>query len=252
MTAAGGAVLITGANGGIGRALVEVFADAGYTVIGTDLQPASQVAACQHYVSADLRRTVQDETYAATVFAAIRQRLAGQPLRALINNAAVQILGSVGELSRAQWRDTLDANLLAPFFWAQALLAELEAANGCILNISSIHARLTKAEFCAYATSKAALSGLTRAMAIELGAKVRVNAIEPAAIDTPMLRAGFAGNEAGFQQLEHFHPSKRIGAPKQLGALAKMIVETDAAFMNGMIVPFDGGIGACLHDPKTN
>src|SRR3546814_11034334 len=81
-----------------------------------------------------------------------------------------------------------------------------------VLNISSIHARLTKPNFIAYATSKAALSGMTRAMAVELGARVRVNAIEPVAIDTPMLRAGFEGNDAGYEQLRIFHPVKAIGS----------------------------------------
>src|SRR3546814_1878609 len=76
-----------------------------------------------------------------------------------------------------------------------------------------------KPAFVAYATSKAALSGMTRAMAVELGARVRVNAIEPAAIDTPMLRAGFEGNDAGYEQLRIFHPVKAIGSAYELGVL---------------------------------
>src|SRR3546814_5507046 len=102
-----------------------------------------------------------------------------------------------------------------------------------VLNIRSIHARLTKPGFAAYATSKAALSGLTRAMAVELGSRVRVNAIEPAAIATPMLRAGFADNENGYRQLNDLHPSGNIGSPDELAQLARLLIASDNNFLNG-------------------
>src|SRR3546814_4724402 len=89
---------------------------------------------------------------------------------------------------------------------------------------------------------------MTRAMAVELGARVRVNAIEPAAIDTPMLRAGFEGNDAGYEQLRIFHPVKAIGSAYDLGVLAKTLIEMPSMFLNGAVIEFDGGIGACLHD----
>jgi NAD(P)-dependent dehydrogenase (short-subunit alcohol dehydrogenase family) len=72
---------------------------------------------------------------------------------------------------------------------AQGLLPELEKAAGSVINISSIHARLTKKDFVAYDNSKAAISGMTRAMAVDLGPRVRVNSIEPAAIETDMLKS---------------------------------------------------------------
>jgi NAD(P)-dependent dehydrogenase (short-subunit alcohol dehydrogenase family) len=245
------AVLITGASGGIGRALVKTFSEAGYAVIATDISPSSESPPSAHFVAADLARTVEDELYAEATFADIRQCLNGRPLKALINNAATQILGDVNYLSRTDWRTTMDVNLLAPFFWTQAFVSELQASAGCVVNVSSIHARLTKPRFSAYATSKAALSALTRSLAIELGGRVRVNAIEPAAIDTPMLRAGFEGDEGGFRRLESYHPSGCVGAPEQLGQLALMLVEARYMFLNGAVIPFDGGIGACLLDPRS-
>ncbi|MES2901353.1 MAG: SDR family oxidoreductase [Pseudomonadota bacterium] len=243
-------ILITGASGGIGQALVTTFGNAGYHVIATGLSAPPAGLPYADFIPADLQRTVMDEAYAANVFTAIRASLAGKPLKALINNAAVQILDDAAYLSRAAWQETLNVNLLAPFFWTQALLEDLAAAQGCVLNISSIHARLTKARFAAYATSKAALSGLTRSLAIEFGGRVRVNAIEPAAIDTPMLRAGFSGNDDGFAQLEQYHPSKCIGTPEKIGELAKLLVEQNSMFLNGAVLPYDGGISACLHDPN--
>jgi len=242
-------VIVTGAAGGIGQALVRAFADAGYAVIGTDVAPLPAGSTGEHPIACDLARTVADPGYAEQIFAAVRTALAGRPLAALVNNAAVQVLGPVESLDRDAWRRTLDVNLLAPFFWAQSLLPELSAARGCVLNISSIHARLTKPGFVAYATSKAALSGMTRAMAVELGSRVRVNAIEPAAISTDMLRAGFAGNQGGYESLMRFHPTGTIGSPDDLAVLARTVVEHPGGFANGSIIAFDGGIGAMLHDP---
>jgi NAD(P)-dependent dehydrogenase (short-subunit alcohol dehydrogenase family) len=244
-----GTVLVTGAAGGIGQALVRSFANGGYDVVATDRGAAPADLRCLRYLECDLQALVEDERYAAGVLARVRDSVGGRPLRGLINNAAVQILGPVENLDRSAWQATLCVNLLAPFFLTQALLPELETAGGTVLNISSIHANHTKKNFAAYATSKAALSGLTRAMAVELGDRVRINGIAPAAIETPMLRAGFADDEAGFQQLNRMHPAGRIGRPDELAAFALTIVRDGSAFMNGAILDFDGGIGSVLADP---
>lgn len=245
-------VVITGAAGGIGQALVRAFAEAGHAVIGTDMVDCTDGLPCEHFIACDLQRTVEDEAYAADVFTRIREALDGRPLTGLINNAAVQILGPVENLDRKAWRTTLDVNLLAPFLWAQALLPELEAAGGMVLNISSIHARLTKKNFVAYATSKAALSGMTRAMAVELGSRVRVNAIEPAAIETKMLKTGFEGKPELYRQLESCHPQLRIGQPEEVAGLALAIAEGSMNFLHGACIGLDGGIGNCLFDPDQS
>ncbi|MEK7991440.1 MAG: SDR family oxidoreductase, partial [Thiotrichaceae bacterium] len=159
-------IIITGACGGIGQALVKAFAQTDYQVIATDIINAPDDLPCHYFIQADLQRTVQDEIYAQQIFAQIKSCLNGNGLKGLINNAAVQILGNFDILSRNEWYTTLETNLLAPVFWTQAFLPELEKLQGCVLNISSIHAHLTKPHFTAYATSKAALSGLTRSMAV--------------------------------------------------------------------------------------
>ena len=194
--------MITGAAGGIGQALVRTFCGAGYHVIGVDREPVAAMPSAAEFLCCDLARTVGDAEEGERVLDLIRQRVGSHGLRALVNNAAVQILGGVDSLDRTQWAATLEVNLLAPFFWTQGLLPQLQAVQGSVINISSIHARLTKPDFVAYATSKAALSGLTRAMAVDLRGRVRVNAIEPAAIGTAMLKAGFAGQPERFARLE--------------------------------------------------
>ncbi|MNM35189.1 2-(S)-hydroxypropyl-CoM dehydrogenase [compost metagenome] len=242
-------VIITGAAGGVGRAMVDTFVRAGYVVVAVDKEPRPVECRAAHYFVCDLARTVSDEACAASIFTELKLVLAGQPLAALINNAAIQILGGTESLDRAAWQTTLNVNLLAPFFWAQAFLPELESGRGSILNISSIHARLTKAGFTAYATSKAALSGLTRAMAVDLGPRVSVNAIEPAAIGTDMLEAGFANNPAGLEALKAFHPVGCIGTTEQLADMALFVVSGSRPFMSGTVIQLDGAISSRLHDP---
>lgn len=244
-----GCVIVTGAAGGIGQALVRAYSEAGYAVIAADRVERPNELDCAHYLACDLQRTVADADYAAEMFAQLREAIAGRALVALVNNAAVQLLGSVEQLERSEWSATLEVNLLAPFFWTQAFLPELEAAGGCVLNISSIHARLTKPGFVAYATSKAALSGMTRAMAVDLGERVRVNAIEPAAISTEMLRSGFAGRDQAYAALEACHPQRRVGSPEEVAALAVAISHGSLRFVHGACLAIDGGIAGRLHDP---
>jgi NAD(P)-dependent dehydrogenase (short-subunit alcohol dehydrogenase family) len=243
------AVVITGAAGGIGRCLVDQFEAAGYVVIATDLAPQPADGLMSRYEQCDLSQLVTDSSYADEVFTRLRRALGSLNLKALINNAAVQLLGRVDEISRQDWAISLNVNLIAPFLLTQALLGELESAGGCVINISSIHARLTKPNFLVYATTKAALSGMTRALSVDLEARVRVNAIEPAAIQTPMLTNGFAGDQGVIAKLGNCHPQKRLGTPEEIASLALLIASDGTQFLHGACIPMDGGIGARLFDP---
>lgn len=243
--------LITGAAGGIGLALANAFSDSGYTVVATDISERPATLRSAHFIQADLNRVVNDEIYAQHILDQIRHFLNGVGLKVLINNAAIQIIGGAERLTRDDWHKTLNVNLLAPFLFAQAFLSKLEKAKGCVINISSIHAQHTKRNFIAYATSKAALSGLTRAMAVDLGGRVRVIGIEPAAIETNMLRAGFGDDPVGYQQLNRLHPLGRIGRPDEVATLALAMADGGMDFLNGVCVRLDGGISGRLVDPTT-
>jgi NAD(P)-dependent dehydrogenase (short-subunit alcohol dehydrogenase family) len=241
--------LITGAAGGIGKAVVEIFVNHGYSVIGLDCAPSSTDYLGQKYLQLDLQRLLDDIPFKVKTLNSIKQHLNGDGLSVLVNNAAVQVLGGVATLTLVDWQRTLNINLLAPFALTQSLLPELESAQGCVINISSIHARLTKANFVAYATSKAALSGMTRAMAVDLGGRVRINAIEPAAIATDMLNAGFEGKPERLAELRNCHPQGRIGTPQEVAVLALSMASGDLRFLHGSCVGLDGGISGRLFDP---
>jgi len=243
------AVLITGALGGIGRALCEEFHSHGYKVIALD-KAIGKVPAHLH-LQLNIRTIAMEEAPQTHLLKSVVSFLEKEKvgLQGLINNAAVQILGPTTKLSFADWQETLETNLLAPFFLAKLFLPEIEKTQGSIINISSIHEKLTKPGFVAYATSKSALSGLTRALAVDLGGKVRVNAICPAAIGTPMLAAGFAGKPTALASLQNAHPSGRIGMPEEVAQLARFLVSDAPPFLTGSCLGLDGGIAGRLHDP---
>ena len=240
--------LITGANGDIGRALCAAFRGAGWKIVASDQDEAAASPVDAYHV-VDLARLCRDTAYQADRLACLRAELAGDGLHVLVHNAATQIVAPVEQLTTGDWHTTLDVNLIAPFLLSQALLPGLQQANGSIINIASIHARLTKPCFTAYATSKAALVGLTRSLAVELGGRVRVNAICPAAIATTMLDAGFANNPHGLARLASHHPSGRIGTTEEVAHAALYLAEADGAFLNGAVIGLDGGIASRLHDP---
>ena len=243
------AAVITGSAGSIGRALCKVFKTAGYKVIGLDIKEKNDVET-DEWIQADLIRFVADAEYREELLAALRSASGTSKIGVLCNNAAEQRLAKTEDVSMQDWQVSLDVNLTAPFLLAQGLVKDLEAAGGSIINIASIHARLTKPEFVAYATTKSGLIGLTRALAVDLGGRVRVNAICPAAIDTPMLREGFEGRSSSdLDSLRFCHPAGRIGQPDEVAQLALWLASPQASFVSGASYDIDGAISSRLHDP---
>ncbi len=239
-------VLITGALGGIGKALCKAFDEEGWTVIGTDIQIKDSAPHCALAMHIDLDRFCRESDYKKEVFEKITSNTSR--LDALINNAAVQLLASTDELNLSDWYETMNVNLTAPMLLSQLFLPMLEASGGSVVNIASIHQQLTKPRFVSYATSKSALVGLTKAMAVDLQGRVRINCISPAAIRTDMLRAGFNHDETAITALGKLHPVQRIGYPDEVAKLALFLASEEAKFINGANLQLDGGISSVLHD----
>ena len=243
--------VITGSSGGIGSALVDAFLSDNYSVIGIDSTNSGRNSEGFVEINTDLCEFTKNENYREQILNRIKNHL---PERlddfVLINNAAVQILNPVSELNLSDWDKTLTVNTMAPFFLVQGFLEQLTKTHGHVINISSIHSRLTKANFSCYATSKAALEALTRSLALELSVNgISVNAIAPAAIATQMLKDGFAEEPGKLKELESYHPAGMIGSPEQLGIFVKSITEQRGGFLTGSVLEFNGGIAGKLHDP---
>ena len=249
MSKASKAVVITGASGGIGQAICQEFSGRGWDVIPLDLRMSP--SNFSNLPAFDLVRFVRDHGYRDDGIAKIRALLPSKMQRlVLVNNAAVQKLAPATNLTVADWDETLTVNLLAPFFMSQSLFCELSSNAGSIINIGSIHGMLTKPDFTAYATSKGALTNLTRSLAVEWAPHgVSVNAICPAAIDTPMLREGFLGRSDALKDLASYHPTKKIGNPRDVAKVVFMLADCEIRFLTGSVLDLSGGINSLLHDP---
>jgi NAD(P)-dependent dehydrogenase (short-subunit alcohol dehydrogenase family) len=243
--------VITGSSGSIGSALVDTFLSDNYHVVGIDSISSKRSSEGFIEIKADLSKFTKNEDFREKILNQIKNHL---PERlddfVLINNAAVQILNPVSKLSWKDWDETLTVNAVAPFFLVQGFLEQLIKTHGHVINISSIHSRLTKENFSCYASSKATLEALTRSLALELSRKgVSVNAIAPAAIATRMLKDGFAEAPEKLKELERYHPSGSIGTPKGLAGFVKSVADQRGGFLTGSVLEFNGGIGGRLHDP---
>ena len=242
------AVLITGGAGGIGSALVEAYAEAGWRVIATDRNEISSELV-HAFIQADFEEIVANEAALDAFANEVRAALEGFDLKVLVNNAALQRLGSVPDISLSDWERTLRLNVTTPFRLAQAFLPELQNANGTIINVGSVHAQATKREFVAYATSKAALHGLTQAMAVDLRGNPRVLCVAPAAVGTKMLHDGFAGNPEALAELAAAHPVGRIAKPAEIARSIVSLSQEPFMFATGTTVWLDGGVLSRLYDP---
>jgi glucose 1-dehydrogenase len=244
-------VLITGAAGGIGRATVRLFAQNDWRVIGVDRAPfGKDFPGDGFFIRAD-NADPQEIGRVYNEIDAFTNRL-----EALINNAAWQVNKPLIETSVEEWDGVMATNLRAAFLHAKMAYPFFKAAGGgAIVNVSSVHAVQTSANIAAYAASKGGLLALTRAMAIEFARDgIRVNAILPGAVDTPMLRAGLGrGHLAGddihtrLENLASKTVNGRIGHPDEIAhAIYFLADDTQSSFMTGQAMIVDGGATARL------
>ena len=241
-------VLVTGVAGGIGASTARIFTASGWTVVGVDQVEITHQQELNRFVCADVSKP---ETHGA-LFKEIQTR-EGQ-LDALVNNAAVQVCKPLIQMEPEEWDRIMDCNLKAIFLTVKTAYPMLKAARGAIVNVSSVHALTTSVNIAAYAASKGALLALTRAMALEFGPNIRVNAVLPGAVDTPMLHKGLQGSQEADKNLNerlkilgHKHALKRVGQPEDIARAVLFLADNDeSAFMTGQSLVVDGGATARL------
>jgi NAD(P)-dependent dehydrogenase (short-subunit alcohol dehydrogenase family) len=170
----------------------------------------------------------------------------------LINNAAFQAAKYLTELDANDITSSLAVNLYAPLVLSNALATRSEAEQKSILNIGSVHAHVTKPKFGIYAASKAGIESLTRSLAIELGPLgVRVNCLNPAAVETPMLVEGLEQASSCLSELARLHPSGSIGNPNACADLVFYLSTSTDNFFTGSIINYSGAIDSVLLDIET-
>lgn len=164
-------------------------------------------------------------------------------LDGLINNASSFFPTPLGTLDETMWDDLMGSNLKGPLFLSQAAAPHLAQANGCIVNITDIHAERPLKNYPLYCAAKAGLLGLTRALALELGPAVRVNAVAPGAIAWPENDTDFPPAEQ--QAIIDHTLLKRIGMPADIARAVKFLI-FDAPYVTGQVINVDGGRTAHL------
>jgi NAD(P)-dependent dehydrogenase (short-subunit alcohol dehydrogenase family) len=216
---------VTGAAHGIGKAIAERFANAGYRVATADIND----------VGVDHQLDVADDVAVARVIDDVATTFGG--IDVVINNAGIADPGrtSIDELSITEWRRVIDVNLSGMFYVAKAAVQHLRNRKGCIVNITSTRAFMSEPSTFAYSASKGGIVALTHSLAISLGPDVRVNAIAPGWIAT--------GDYSELRDLDHaFHPVGRVGKPDDIAALALFLASDDAGFITGDVITSDGGV----------
>jgi NAD(P)-dependent dehydrogenase (short-subunit alcohol dehydrogenase family) len=241
--------LITGAAGGIGSATAEIFAGAGWHVVGVDRKDMRESSGPVRFIQAD----ISDARGRESVFAQVAAEEGS--LDALVNNAAIQICKPLLETTPEEWDEVMSNNLRSVFLAVRRAYPLLARQRGAIVNVSSVHAVATSCNIAAYAASKGALLALTRAMALEFGPDgVRVNAILPGAVDTGMLRAGLNRGhvtgpsiEALVRGLGDRHVLGRVGTPEEIAEGILFLADNErSSFITGQALIIDGGATARL------
>jgi meso-butanediol dehydrogenase/(S,S)-butanediol dehydrogenase/diacetyl reductase len=233
-------VLITGGAGGIGRATSVRFLEEGARVVVLDRDDAAlkQMRADLPALHGTLSADVSDPEDLAGAFEELDERTGG--LDILINNAGISIRHGFTDITPQEWRQVIDVNLNGVFFVAQqAARRMLASEGGVILNMGSTNGLMGYPYYADYNASKAGVIELTRSMALELAPTVRVNAICPGWILTPMQEAEYTPEmrRAFAAKL----PLNRLGRPEDVAALFAFLASDDATFITGQCFVIDGG-----------
>ncbi len=250
----GKTVVVTGGAQGIGHATGELLARRGAAVAILDRDDSAGPLLCRAiekggskalFVSVDVSNPAAVET----AFHQCRDTFGS--VNALVVSAGIQRYGTALSTTEEQWDEVLGVNLKGAWYAARAVIPFLqEVGGGTIVNVSSVQALATQPNVLAYTVSKHAVIGLTRSIAMDFASQnIRVNAVCPGSVDTPMLRwaASLDKNpEAVINACNRMHPLGRIARPEEIAEVIAFLLHENSSFVTGAVWTVDGGLMAQL------
>ncbi|MDE0951183.1 MAG: SDR family oxidoreductase [Halioglobus sp.] len=240
--------VVTGGSTGIGLAAVNCLAAGGFmtVVLGLNEGSGSTPAGAKFYPC-----DVSNGVDVAAVFSSIKDEF-GQ-VDVLVNNAGVLSYGNAVELSENEWDHVMAVNVKGPWLCAKYAIP-LMPQGSVVINVASVQSFVAQPFVAAYATSKSAILGLTRSIAIDFSPRVRCVAVCPGSIDTPMLQGALeqaSDPQAMMEELNQSHLSGRIGQPEEVGELIAFLASDKCTFINGQAIRVDGGLGVNIGGSKN-
>lgn len=240
--------IVTGGAQGIGAATVRALCERGLSVLALDIdeQRGHQLARELGARAAFRRCDVTDEEDVAAAAAHAREALGS--VTVLVNNAGVNAAFDPTEMSIQQWDAFFALDLRAAWLCTRAVLPDMRThQRGAIVNVASIHARLTHPGAFPYAAAKAGMLGLTRSLAVEEGHHgIRVNAVSPGYTRTRLVTEAFsreADPASAERSVAGRHPLRRIGEPDEVASVIAFLASDDASYVTGAELAVDGGLG---------
>jgi NAD(P)-dependent dehydrogenase (short-subunit alcohol dehydrogenase family) len=241
-------VIVTGAASGIGAAIAKRFLGEGDSVVLFDINAGGARSVADSTGRAANALVVEGDAGAESsvreAFAKTEEKFGA--VSVVVNNVGIEFNATVEEQSREEWDRHIAVNLTSVFLFSKYCIPGMRAqGGGAIINISSVHAYVSWPRCAAYDATKAGLLGVTRALAIDHGHEgIRVNAICPGYIRTPLLERWFAAIQDGEREVARSHPLRRIGEPADIANAVFFLVSEQASFITGAVLTVDGGMSA--------
>ncbi|EEA94634.1 SDR family NAD(P)-dependent oxidoreductase [Pseudovibrio sp. JE062] len=236
-------VVVTGGARGLGFAMAQRLINSNAKVVITDLQEESLKSACEQLGENASHRVHNVTAYDSTPALVDDIEAKEGPIFGLVNNAGVHLKKPIWDVTDEEWLNVVNINQNGLFVMTREVLRYMRPRkDGSIVNVSSMGGLLALPTAPAYVTTKTAVIGLTRNLAVDLGPEnIRVNAICPGFIDTEMTRAVLDGDPVRGAKIKGRIPMPRLAQPEEIAAMVAFLCSEDAAYVNGQSIAVDGG-----------